>query len=123
MTPVSPMAPLTKPDEPRIAAAHAFLRSLNILLKSARMYGMNHQRTSIQYSTALDELRAALPTDGTAGLTLGVAGKQLLIDGSAVETSPAEHSFTELLSAGKLSSIYFAQNVAPEDFDRFVRTF
>src|ERR1700693_3562467 len=117
------MAPESKADEPRVAAARAFLRSLNILLKSARMYGMDHQRTTAQYNTALNELRAALPSDGKAGLTLGVSGKQLLIDGAPVETSPAEKSFADLLSSGKLSSIYFAHQVAAEDFDRFVRTF
>ena len=117
------MTLVTKPDELRVAAAHAFLRSLNILVKSARMYGMEHQRTAVQYATALDELHAALPSEGMAGLTLGVSGKQLLIDGVPVETTPAENSFTELLSAGKLSSIHFAPQVGPEDFDRFVRTF
>ena len=117
------MALEAKADEPRVAAARAFLRSLNILLKSARMYGMEHQRTTAQYDTALNELRSALPTEGTAGLTLGVSGKQLLIDGAPVDTSPAEKSFADLLAAGKLSSIHFAQHVGTDDFDRFVRTF
>src|SRR5712692_4966244 len=112
------MAPESKADEPRVAAARAFLRSLNILLKSARMYGLDHQRTAAQYDTALRELHTALPSEGTAGLTLGVSGKQLLVDGAAVDTSPAERSFADLLSAGKLSSIHFEHHVAAAGHER-----
>src|SRR5208282_6384822 len=44
----------------RPAAARAFVRSLNILLKFARMYDFGHPRTAKQYETAWSELRTAL---------------------------------------------------------------
>ena len=44
----------------RYAAARAFVRSLNILLKFARMYDFGHPRTAKQYETAWSELRIAL---------------------------------------------------------------
>ena len=48
---------------PRSAAARAFVRSLNILLKFVRMYDFGHPRTTAQYEIAWSELRAALGPD------------------------------------------------------------
>ena len=44
----------------RPAAARAFVRSLNILLKFARMYDFGHPRTVKQFETGWSELRTAL---------------------------------------------------------------
>ncbi len=110
-------------DDVRVASARAFLRSFNILLKSARMYGFDHKRTSAQFTGALKDLRSALPPDGITGLMLGVSGKQLLVDAAAIESTPVEKGFAELLSSGGIASIFFSPRVSEDDFDRFVRTF
>jgi hypothetical protein len=110
-------------DDARVASARAFLRSFNILLKSARMYGFEHQRTIAQFEGALKDLRGAFPPDGVTGLTLGVSGKQLLVNAVPIESTPAEKSFGEMLAAGGIASLLFSPLISGEDFDRFVRTF
>ncbi len=110
-------------DDARVASARAFLRSFNILLKSARMYGFQHQRTIAQFEGALKDLRSAFPPDGVTGLTLGVSGKQLLVNAAAIESTPAEKSFGEMLASGGVASLFFSPLISEEDFDRFVRTF
>jgi len=52
------------------AAARQFVRSLNILLKFARLYEFGHVRTAAQFETAWKELRTALDEAGEAGLLL-----------------------------------------------------
>src|SRR5690348_3406772 len=79
--------PATMPSQAnkRTTAARAFVRSLNILLKIARMYDFGHPRTAKQYEVAWNELRTALGTEGV-GLLLAVSGEQLLIDGTPLES-------------------------------------
>lgn len=108
-------------DNARLNAARAFARSLNILLKSVRLYGFTHERTSTNIEAAWSELRSALPPEG--GFLLGVSGSQLLLDGVPLEAAPAERSFVELLSAAGLASIQFSSDTTHEDFDSFVRAF
>ena len=48
-------------------AARAFVRSLNILLKFARLYEFGHVRTAAQFDTTWDELRQALEDSGYHG--------------------------------------------------------
>jgi hypothetical protein len=67
--------------DPKTMAARAFVRSLNILLKFARLYGYDHARTTEQLEVAWNELRTAVPEDGDSGLLLGATGTQLLLDG------------------------------------------
>ena len=62
----------------RQTAARAFVRSLNILLKFARMYDFGHPRTARQYDTAWSELQVALGKDDDSGMLLAVSGDQLL---------------------------------------------
>jgi hypothetical protein len=103
------------------AGARAFVRSLNILLKSVSLYGLGHGRSADQLKTAWDELQTQ--TGGEGGFVLGVAGKQLLANGSPVEAGPAERSFADLLAAAGVASIHFAANVSLEDFRRLVTAF
>jgi hypothetical protein len=109
----------------RPAAARAFVRSLNILLKFARMYDFGHPRTAKQYETAWQELRTALGTgtDNEAGVLLGVSGDQLLLDGTPLESAAAERSFARMLSAAGIASIHFAPQVTQASLARFVRGF
>jgi hypothetical protein len=109
--------------DPKIAAGRAFVRSLNILLKFARLYGYEHARTIEQLQGAWQELRGAIPLGTDAGLLLGATNSQLLLDGVPLEGLPAEKQFAQLLSAAGLASIQFFAWVTEEELGRFVRAF
>ncbi|MGH9756666.1 MAG: hypothetical protein ACRD4M_02935, partial [Candidatus Acidiferrales bacterium] len=110
---------------PRSAAARAFVRSLNILLKFARMYDFGHPRTVKQYEIAWSELRTALGSggDSESGLLLAVSGDQLLLDGTPLESAAAEKSFARMLSTSGIASIHFSPKVSQASLARFVRGF
>src|SRR5215472_3109864 len=105
------------------AAARQFVRSLNILLKFARLYEFGHVRTAAQFETTWKELRAALDEAGDAGLLMGASGAQILLDGVPLGAAAAEKSFAQLLSASGIASIHFASNLTQAQFARFVRAF
>jgi len=107
----------------RAASAKAFVHSLNILIKYARMYGSEHKRTEAQFETTWNELQAALPAGGDAGFLLGVSDNKLLLDGIPLETGQAEKSFATLLTTAGLASVHFSKEVTEEDFVRLVRAF
>jgi hypothetical protein len=107
----------------RAAAARNFVRSLNILLKFARMYDFGHPRTAKQYETAWSELKTALGADDDAGLLLAVSGDNLLLDGTPLESAAAEKSFARMLSAAGIASIHFSSKTTQQSLARFVRGF
>ena len=107
----------------RQAAARAFVRSLNILLKFARMYDFGHPRTVKQYDTAWAELRAALGSDDESGMLLAVSGDQLLLDGTPLDTAAAEKSFARMLSAAGIASVHFSSKLTHASLQKFVRAF
>ncbi|HXM97582.1 MAG TPA: HEAT repeat domain-containing protein [Candidatus Dormibacteraeota bacterium] len=109
--------------DPKTSAGRAFVRSLNILLKFARLYGYEHVRTIEQLQIAWEELRNAIPLGTDAGLLLGATNSQLLLDGVPLEGSPAEKQFAQLLSAAGLASVQFFASVTEEEIGRFVRAF
>src|ERR1700680_3406076 len=109
--------------EATIPSARVFVRSLNVLLKYARLYGMEHTRSAGQFDAAWSELEMAISGAGEGGLLLGTSGSQLLLDGVPLESSPAERSFAELLTAAGVASICFTRRTAREDFAAFVRAF
>jgi hypothetical protein len=109
--------------DPKATAARAFVRSLNILLKFARLYGHEHARVVEQLSVAWNELRTAIPEEAETGLLLGASGAQLLLDGVPLEGSPAEKQFAQLLSAAGLASVQFTQQVTEAELARFVHAF
>src|SRR5215813_1574916 len=111
-----------KPDA-KTAAGRAFVRSLNILLKFARLYGHDHVRTVEQLTTAFGELRTAIPFGSESGLILGATGSQLLLDGVPLEGSPAEKQFAQLLSAAGLASVQFLSGINQDELARFARAF
>ncbi len=108
-------------SQERGVAGRAFVRSLNMLLKYVRMYGMRHKRSTDQFDTAWKELQIAVAS--SAGLLLGVSGSKLLLDGVPLETGPVERAFSDLLQAIGIASIQFMPNVTMEDFDRLVQAF
>lgn len=111
------------PVDARTTAARAFVRSLNILLKFARLYGHDHVRTLEQLDIAWRELRTAIPIGSDAGLLLGATGAQLLLDGVPLEGAPAEKQFAQLLSSAGLASIQFFPSITQEEIGRFARAF
>jgi hypothetical protein len=113
------------PDQSNVrqTAARAFIRSLNILLKFARMYDFGHPRTVKQYDTAWTELRTALGTDDEAGMLLAVSGDQLLLDGTPLESAQAEKSFARMLSVAGIASIHFSPKLTHASLQKFVRAF
>ena len=107
----------------RHAAARAFVRSLNILLKFARMYDFGHPRTAKQYETAWSELQTALGSDNEAGLLLAVSGEQLLLDGTPLDSAAAEKGFARMLSSAGIASIHFSPKVTQASLARLVKGF
>jgi hypothetical protein len=103
--------------------ARAFVRSLNILLKFARLYEFGHVRTAAQFETAWKELRSALDESAGSGLLLGASGNQILLDGVPLGASAGEKSFAQLLAGSGIASIHFSPNLTQPQFARFVRGF
>jgi hypothetical protein len=105
------------------AAARAFVRSLNILLKFARLYEFGHARTGAQFETAWKELKMALEESGGSGLLLGASGNQILLDGVPLGAAAGEKSFAQLLASSGIASIHFSTTTTQPQFARFVRGF
>src|SRR5271165_6520300 len=104
-------------------AARAFVRSLNILLKLARLYEFGHARTSAQFDVAWKELHQALEDSSGSGLLLGASGTQILLDGVPLGSAAGERSFAQLLATSGIASIHFSPVVTQPQFARFVRAF
>ena len=104
-------------------SARAFVRSLNILLKFARLYEFGHVRTMAQFETAWKELHSALEESRDTGLLLGASGNQILLDGVPLGAAAAEKSFAQLLTSSGIASIHFAPNLTQPQFARFARAF
>src|SRR5437762_2465645 len=104
-------------------AARAFVRSLNILLKFARLYEFGHAKTTSQFDTTWKELRQALEDSGGSGVLLGASGHQILLDGVPKGSSAGERSFAQLLTSSGIASIHFSPGLTQSQFARFVRAF
>src|SRR5229473_3054566 len=91
------------------ASARAFVRSLNILLKFARLYEFGHVRTAAQFETTWKELRSALDESGGSGVLLGASGTQILLDGVPLGSAAGERSFAQLLISSGIASIHCAR--------------
>jgi hypothetical protein len=110
------------PPETR-GGARAFVRSLNILLKFARLYEFGHAKTTQQFETAWKELRGALDDSGGSGVLLGASGTQILLDGVPLGSAAGERSFAQLLTTSGIASIHFSPTLTQPQFARFVRAF
>jgi PilZ domain len=111
------------PGAPTIPNARAFVRSLNVLFKYSRLYGLDHTRSVAQLELAWHELVEAVHATGEGGLLLGTSGSQLLLDGVPLETTAAERSFAELLNGASVASICFNRNVEPDELLTLVKAF
>src|SRR6267378_2704853 len=110
------------PAETR-GGARAFVRSLNILLKFARLYEFGHAKTTQQFETTWQELRGALNDSGGSGVLLGASGTQILLDGVPLGSAAGERSFANLLITSGIASIHFSPTLTQPQFARFVRAF
>ncbi|MFZ0785170.1 MAG: PilZ domain-containing protein [Candidatus Acidiferrales bacterium] len=99
------------------------MRSLNVLFKYARLYGLEHARSAAQFNSTWNELEEAVRQSGDSGLLLGASGSQLLLDGVPLESTAAERSFAELLNAAGVASICFQSTVRRDEFSSLVRVF
>jgi hypothetical protein len=117
------MAPLTIPVSSAIPNAKAFVRSLNVLLKYARLYGLGHSRSTGQFESAWKELQDAIAATSQGGLLLGASGSQLLVDGVPLDSSQAERSFADFLTNAGVASIGFLPRVRREEFVNLVKCF
>src|SRR5579864_8875255 len=109
--------------ETQAGGARAFVRSLNILLKFARLYEFGHAKTSAQFDTTWGELKQALEASGGSGVLLGASGHQILLDGVPMGSSAGERSFAQLLTSSGIASIHFSPGLTQAQFARFVRAF
>ncbi|HEY4878031.1 MAG TPA: hypothetical protein VIH97_02820, partial [Candidatus Acidoferrales bacterium] len=114
---------ITSAISPAIPNAKAFVRSLNVLLKYSRLYGLQHSRCVDQFESAWQELQAAVAASSQGGLLLGASGSQLLLDGVPVDSSQAERSFADFLTNAGVASIGFLPRVQREEFVNFVKCF
>src|SRR5256886_4602250 len=103
--------------------ARAVVRSLNILLKFARLYEFGHAKTGQQFETTWKELRNALEDSGGSGVLLGASGTQILLDGVPLGSAAGERSFAQLLTSSGIASIHFSPTLTQPQFARFVRAF
>ncbi len=113
----------TVTTESTIPNARAFVRSLNVLFKYARLYGLDHLRSASQFEVSWNELEQAVQAAGGAGLLLGASGSQLLLDGVPLESTHAEKSFADLLNAAGVASIAFLPAVTREEYASLVKAF
>jgi len=114
---------VTVSSESTIPNARAFVRSLNVLLKYSRLYGLDHLRSAAQFEISWSELEQAVQATGTTGLLLGASGSQLLLDGVPLEATQAEKSFADLLNGSGVASIAFLPHVSREEYENLVKAF
>src|SRR5487761_596942 len=98
----------------------AFVHSLNLQLKFARLYGPKHARTLSQMEEAWYELHAAIGAAGPSGLVLGVSGAEILVDGAIVDSTAAERSLAHALASANITSIAFTPDLNRGSFAQFV---
>lgn len=114
---------MTVSRDPTAPNARAFVRSLNVLLKFSRLYGLGHARSARQFDSTWAELKECVQASRETGLLLGASGSQLLLDGEPLESSPAERSFADLLNNAGVASICFTRIVEREEFANLLRAF
>jgi hypothetical protein len=106
-----------------VVPARTFLRTLNLVLKTARLYGPEHERTLALIESALQELDSAQKSTGASGVLLGFSESQVLIDGIPVEASPADRNLSALLSTAGVASIYFSKVTTRDDLLQLAKVF
>ena len=103
--------------------SRTFVRSLNSLMKTARLYEFEHARTQAQLETAWKELAAAVRGNPETGVLLSAIGTKLLLDGVPLDLGAPGRAFAQLFSRAGIASVHFLPQVTQEELCRFVRAF
>src|SRR2546427_8506496 len=98
--------------------ARAFVRSLNILLKFARLYEFGHAKTTQQFETTWKELRGALDDSGGSGVLLGASGAQNFFGGVPLGSAGGGRRLPQTLISSRGSSIYLLPTTTQPPFSR-----
>ena len=112
-----------KVADPKTTAGRAFVRSLNILLKFARLYGYEHTRTIEHLDIAWRELRAAIPVGTEAACYSAQPGLNCYWTEYPSRAPLQKNNSPSLLSAAGLASVQFFPSVTEEELGRFARAF
>jgi len=105
----------------KLTTARAFARSLNILLKHVRLYGLGHKRSTEQFEQAWGLLKAVI--SGQPSFLLGISGNKLLLDGVPLECGPSEQTFAKMLAGAGIASIHFYNRITIDDLQIMVEAF
>src|SRR2546427_3942028 len=99
--------------------ARAFVRSLNILLKFARLYEFGHAKTSQQFETTWKELRNALEDSGGGGGLLGASGAQIFLGGGPLGAAAGGRNLSPFVASLGIARLYFFPPVNEAPVARF----
>jgi hypothetical protein len=110
-------------SETLVSASRSFVYSLNALLKSARLYGLQHARSAMQFEDTWKEFKAALNAAGPQGLIVGTSGNKLVLDGAVLESTAAENSLAQIFTSSGIASVLFTSEVSEDSFVDFVKAF
>lgn len=110
-------------SETLISASRSFVCSLNSLVKSARLYGFHHARSTKQFRDTWKDLKIALDSAGPEGLMVGVSGNKLVLDGTVFVSTAAENSMAQIFTTAGVASVSFTHEASEDLFVDFVRAF
>lgn len=100
----------------KIEKIQGFIKSLNLLVKSVRLYGQKHDRVTEQSFVTWRDLRAAIPP--SEPLVLGVSAGRLLANGEPLRESTVENSFLKMLMDSGISSLQFFPFATADEFEK-----
>lgn len=110
-------------SEISVPALPDFVRSLNALLKFARLYGLHHIRSDEQFEQTWRELKSAIQASAPGGLVIGISGPGLILNGTVLDSTDAERSLSSILRNAQISSIVFMPELLEDSFLDFVKAF
>ena len=103
--------------------SRTFVRSLNILLKFARLYEFGHVRTAAQFEINVERTSCCARRKRWKRTLSGASGNQILLDGVPLGAAAGEKSFAQFLISSGIASIHFSPALSQAQFARFVRAF
>ncbi|MGZ4826575.1 MAG: hypothetical protein ACXVY9_04360 [Terriglobales bacterium] len=102
----------------RIAAARSFVRSCNVLLKQAGLYGLKHNRCAAQLDLTWKDLRKAL---AERKLMLVVGRDRITVDNTPTAAGTAEKSLVAFFATANIGRLDFDPRVTLEEFTAFIQ--
>lgn len=102
----------------RIAAARSFVRSCNVLLKQAGLYGLKHNRCAAQLDLTWKDLRKAL---AERKLVLVVGRDRIMVENTPTAAGAAEKSLVAFFATANIGRLDFDPRVTVEEFTEFIQ--